>query len=57
MARPKLKEESKRKAISLTINSELVELLDKQCEEKGVSKSKYIEFLLKKEIEENNHKN
>ena len=51
MPRPKLKEDAKRKAISLTINDELDELLDKICQEKGVSKSKYIEYLLKKEKE------
>lgn len=50
MPRPKLIEESKRKAISLTINSELDELLDELCKKEGVSKSKYIEHLLNKEI-------
>jgi metal-responsive CopG/Arc/MetJ family transcriptional regulator len=56
MSRPKLKEESKRKSISLTINNELEDLLNKICQEKEISKSKYIEHLLKKEIEKNNNK-
>jgi predicted DNA-binding protein len=51
MPRPKLKDLSKRKPISLTINNELDELLDQICKESGVSKSKYIEHLLKKEME------
>lgn len=52
MGRPKIKE--KRKSLSLSINIEIDELLEKICEKKGVNKSKYIEFLIKKEIEKEN---
>jgi len=49
MARPKGK--NNKKALSTTINKELDEILDKICEEKGVNKSKYIEYLIKKEMD------
>jgi len=51
MGRPKIK--NKRKSLSVSINIELDELLDKVCEEKNVNKSKYIEHLIKKDIEKN----
>lgn len=47
MGRPKLS--NKKKNISLSINIELDELLDKIIEEKKVSKSQYIEYLIKKD--------
>jgi antitoxin component of RelBE/YafQ-DinJ toxin-antitoxin module len=51
MARPRLTEESKRKSISLTINSDIDDLLIKVCEKMGISKSKYIEHILRKQIQ------
>ena len=51
MGRPKI--ENHKKAISLSINKELDEILDKLLEEKGVSKSKYIEHLIRKEKDKN----
>lgn len=51
MGRPKVTKQKKN--LSLSINVELDELLDKLCEEKGINKSKYIEHLIKKEIEKN----
>ena len=48
MGRPKI---SKKKiVISLTINEELDQLLDKVVDEKKLSKSQYIEDLIKKDI-------
>ncbi len=51
MERPKIT--NQKKAISLSINTELDDILDKICEEKGVNKSKYIEHLIKKEMKNN----
>lgn len=48
MGRPKVIK--KKKSISLSINIELDELLDKICEERNVNKSKYVEYLIKKEM-------
>jgi predicted DNA-binding protein len=48
MGRPKISD--KKKNLSISVNIELDEILDKLCEEKKVSKSKYIEYLIKKEI-------
>lgn len=45
--RPKI--EDKKEKISITINAELAELLEKVATEKGVSVSKYIEYLIKKD--------
>jgi len=47
MGRPKI--ENHKKTISLSINIELDKILDKLLEEKGVSKSKYIEHLIRKD--------
>ena len=44
--RPKIT--NKKKKISITINKELAELLEKVATEKNVSVSKYIEHLIKK---------
>jgi predicted DNA-binding protein len=49
MGRPKVTKQKKN--LSLSINAELDNLLDKLCEERGVNKSKYIEYLIKKEME------
>ena len=48
MARPIITD--KKKTLSVTINTELDKLLDKVCEEKNINKSKYIEYLIKKEM-------
>ena len=49
MGRPTITD--KKKTLSVSINIELDEILDKICEEKNINKSKYIEFLIKKEME------
>ena len=49
MGRPTIKD--KKKTLSVSINIELDEILDKICEEKNINKSKYIEHLIKKDIE------
>lgn len=49
MARPKSKNPKER--LSVTINSILNEKLIKLCEDKNVNKSKYIEHLIKKDME------
>lgn len=51
MSRPKTT--NKKKSISLSINIELDKILDELIKEKGVSKSQYIEYLIKKEINKN----
>jgi metal-responsive CopG/Arc/MetJ family transcriptional regulator len=48
LSRPKIN--NKKVAISVTINQKLNEELDKFLEEKKLSKSEYIEWLIKKEI-------
>jgi len=49
MARPTI--ENKKKTLSVSINIELDKILDKICQEKNINKSKYIEYLIKKEME------
>jgi hypothetical protein len=49
MARPKIENEKKKN--SLTINEELNDILEKLVKEKGISKSKYIEYLIKNDKE------
>jgi hypothetical protein len=46
MARPKII--NKRKAISLTIDNKLDIIINKFCEDKKITKSKYIESLIRK---------
>lgn len=46
---------NKKKSLSVSINVELNEILNKICEDKNINKSKYIEHLIKNEI--NNLKN
>lgn len=50
MGRPKIKKDDQRKNLSVSINIELDKELVKLCEEKKISKSQYIEFLIKKDI-------
>ena len=49
MGRPKTT--NNRKSLSISINIELDELLNDICKDKNVSKSKYIEYLIKKGID------
>jgi hypothetical protein len=48
MARPTT--ENHKKSLSVSINIELDEILEKMCEEKNINKSQYIEYLIKKEM-------
>jgi hypothetical protein len=48
MGRPKIN--NQKKSLSISINIELDKILDKICHEKNINKSKYIEFLIKKEM-------
>jgi len=50
MVRPKT--EKHKKGLSVSINTELDDIVVKICEEKNINKSKYIENLIKKEMEE-----
>ena len=52
MGRPKIT--NKKISLSTSINIELDEILNKICKEKNVSKSKYIEYLIKKEMDNGN---
>jgi len=49
MARPKKEEKDKKRTMSITINKELNETLEKFTEENELSKSEYIEYLIKKD--------
>ena len=49
MGRPKII--NKKKSLSISVNIELDEILDRICKEKNVNKSKYIEYLIKKEMD------
>ena len=51
MPRKKLKEEEKKKDISISMNIKLNEMLEEYLIEKGVNKSRYIEHLIKKDLE------
>ena len=48
---PTQKSTSKKKSIGITIDKELNEKLEKYLEEKKLSKSEYIEFLIRKDRE------
>ena len=48
MGRPKIT--NKKESLSISVNIELDNILDKICKEKNVNKSKYIEYLIKKEM-------
>lgn len=52
MARPKKK--NKKKSLSITINKNLDDIVNELIEEKKLSKSEYIEYLLKKDKLKNN---
>lgn len=51
IGRPKIKD--KKKNISLSINIELDEIFEKFVKEKKLTKSEYVEYLLKKEMSKN----
>jgi hypothetical protein len=51
MGRPTITD--KKKTLSVSINIELDEILDKMCQDKNINKSKYIEYLIKKEMNRN----
>ena len=46
---------NKKKSLSVSINTELDEILNKICEDKNINKSKYIEHLIKNEINKRNN--
>lgn len=48
MARPKIK--NKKKNISLSINIELDDILTKLIEGKNITKSEYVEYLIKQQM-------
>jgi len=48
MGRPTIT--NKRKGLSISINIELDDILNKYCEKKNINKSNYIEHLIKKDI-------
>jgi len=48
IGRPKIK--NKKKNISLTINKEIIFILDNYLKDKNITKSEYVEYLLNKEI-------
>ena len=50
--RHKLQDEDKRKSLSVTINPKLYDYLNKESEEMGVNKSKIIENILRKYLNE-----
>ena len=52
MARSKLPENKKKPKISITIDEKLNEIMDEQLEDLGINRSKYIENLIRKDIEE-----
>lgn len=52
MSNIKKEGEEKKPKISVSINSDLVELLEEYLQDKNVNRSKYIENLIKKDIEE-----
>lgn len=54
MVRPKI--ENKKKNLSVSINTELDEILERICKEKNINKSQYIEYLIKKEMNKNDEK-
>ena len=51
MARPIIK--NKKKNLSISINIELDDILNNICEDKKINKSKYIEHLIKKNMNKN----
>lgn len=51
--RKKIPECNKKKSITLTLNPQLNELLDKHIKEKGINKSKFIDQLLENKLKNN----
>lgn len=54
MGRPTIK--NKKRSLSVSINIELDEILNEICDDKKINKSKYIEHLIKKEMNKSNDK-
>jgi len=52
MSRPKIK--NKKKSISLSINIEIDDILTELVKNKNITKSEYLEYLIKKEIGNSN---
>jgi predicted HicB family RNase H-like nuclease len=52
IGRPTIK--NKKEQLNLTVNKDLNEALEKFAEENGLSKSEYIEHLIKKDIKKKN---
>ena len=52
MARSKLPENKKKPKISITIDEKLNEIMEDQLNDLGINRSKYIENLIRKDIEE-----
>ena len=49
IGRPKIK--NKKKNLSLSINIELMSILNEYLKDKDINKSKYVEYLIKKEMD------
>lgn len=49
MGRPKIK--NKKKNLSLSLNIGLVKILDDYLEDKNINKSKYVEYLIKRDMD------
>jgi len=52
MARSKLPENKKKPKISITIDEKLNEIMEDQLKDIGINRSKYIENLIRKDMEE-----
>jgi hypothetical protein len=52
MARRKMTEDEKKKDFSITMNIKLNKLLEDYLIKKGINKSRYIESLVKKDLED-----
>jgi len=52
MSRSKLPEDKKKPKISITIDEKLNEIMEDQLNDLGINRSKYIENLIRKDIEE-----
>jgi len=50
--RKKIHEEEKKKPLTLSINNQINDLLDKHIKEKGINKSKFIEQLLEEKLKD-----
>lgn len=55
--RMKLSDDEKKQKITLSINEELNELIDKRIEKEGIKKSQLIEKILKDHFEKINNNN